>query len=244
MPFPPRSVVLQALARPEGRVGISLARTAGLRARFRSQLRLADFALRRCAAKSNRLLARNQAAGKRSTLISSAPLNACAKSQAACSRYHVVAPPPNALSSRMAISGEIPAWPFTNLDSRLRLTPSTRAPSAMLSPSGAKQSWRTDKPGCGGFFIVTFTSSPILNGNRPDQRQSHRRLGSETRRASLPKHERPNKRRGHPSTGASGSRASPCRLVRLLRGGEQARVPPWPARLAKCGSGRHHRTGA
>ena len=45
------------LAHPEGRVGSSLARTAGLRARVRSQLRLAAFALRRYAAKSDSLLA-------------------------------------------------------------------------------------------------------------------------------------------------------------------------------------------
>src|SRR3546814_2468719 len=79
-----------------------------------------------------------------------------------CSSDLVSAPPPNALSSRMAISGEIPAWPFTRSESCLRLTPSCLAASVTLSPKGSRQSCLTDRPGCGGFFMGIALSAPLL----------------------------------------------------------------------------------
>src|SRR3546814_12105779 len=62
----------------------------------------------------------------------------------------------------MAISGEIPAWPFTRSESCLRLTPSCLAASVTLSPKGSRQSCLTDRPGCGGFFMGIALSAPLL----------------------------------------------------------------------------------
>src|ERR1700730_13380060 len=53
----------------------------------------------------------------------------------------------------MAISGEIPLLPLTRLLSAWRVTPSTLAPSVTESSSASRQSWRTCRPGWGGFFI-------------------------------------------------------------------------------------------
>src|ERR1700730_10276891 len=68
-------------------------------------------------------------------------------------RCHVSAPPPNALSSRIAISGEMPRRSLTNSDKALRETPSAFAPSVTLNPRGSRHSCWTIRPGCGGFFI-------------------------------------------------------------------------------------------
>src|SRR5438874_1518426 len=62
----------------------------------------------------------------------------------------------------MAISGEIPALPFTKLLSAWRVTPSTFAPSVTVMPSGSRQSCRTVKPGCGGLCIGMVTSPSVL----------------------------------------------------------------------------------
>src|SRR5665213_380637 len=51
------------------------------------------------------------------------------------------------------LSGEIPLLPLTMLFTAWRVTPSTLAAPVTDSPSGSKQSSRTDSPGCGGFFI-------------------------------------------------------------------------------------------
>src|SRR5256885_17168194 len=48
---------------------------------------------------------------RRLTLILSASFPNWARSYATCNRSHVSAPPPKALSSRIAISGDILAWP-------------------------------------------------------------------------------------------------------------------------------------
>jgi hypothetical protein len=47
----------------------------------------------------------------------------------------------------------MPELQFTISESCLRLTPSFFAASVTLRLSGSRQSWRTDSPGCGGFFI-------------------------------------------------------------------------------------------
>ena len=54
---------------------------------------------------------------------------------------------PNAFDSRIAISGKTPALPLIRRDSAARLTPSTLAVSVTDSPSGSRQSTRTDRPG-------------------------------------------------------------------------------------------------
>ena len=52
-------------------------------------------------------------------------------------RCHVSAPPPKALSSLIAISGEIPAWQFTRPERCLRLTFRIFAASVTDKPKGA-----------------------------------------------------------------------------------------------------------
>ena len=56
---------------------------------------------------------------RRSTLMSRAFFIAWAKSEAACNCIHTHAPPPKALSRRIAISGEIPARPLIMSDNCL-----------------------------------------------------------------------------------------------------------------------------
>src|SRR3989338_1528051 len=90
----------------------------------------------------------------RRTLILSRPFSAWARSYTACRRSHVSAPPPKALSSLIAISGEIAALQFTRLLRAWRVTPRARAAPVMVRPKDSMQSWRTERPGCGGFFIV------------------------------------------------------------------------------------------
>src|SRR5208282_3332173 len=68
---------------------------------------------------------------------------------------------PNALANRTAISGEIPLLPFRRLLSAWRVTPSTFAPAVTVRPSGSRQSCRTVRPGCGGFFIA-MSQSPLV----------------------------------------------------------------------------------
>jgi len=63
----------------------------------------------------------------------------------------------------MAISAEIPACPFSTSDNCFRLTPSPLAAAVTLSPSGARQSWRIDKPGCGGRFIAMVSLLMLVN---------------------------------------------------------------------------------
>src|SRR6266849_6019181 len=65
---------------------------------------------------------------------------------------------PNALASRTAISGEIPRLPLSRLLRACRVTPNTLAPSVTVNPSGSRQSCRTVRPGCGGFFIAMSPS--------------------------------------------------------------------------------------
>ena len=56
------------------------------------------------------------------------------------------------------MTGEIPDRPLTMSDNCLRLTPSLFAASVTVSPSGSRQSYRTDSPGWGGFVMAMFTS--------------------------------------------------------------------------------------
>ena len=58
-----------------------------------------------------------------------------ASCQADWSRYHVSAPPPNALSKRIAISWDIPEQQLMISENCLRLTPSLLATSVKMSPS-------------------------------------------------------------------------------------------------------------
>ena len=57
-----------------------------------------------------------------------------ASCQADWSRYHVSAPPPNALSKRIAISWDIPEQQLMISENCLRLTPSLLATSVKMSP--------------------------------------------------------------------------------------------------------------
>src|ERR1017187_10427593 len=68
-------------------------------------------------------------------------------------RNHVSGVLPNALVSRIAISGLIPDLPLTTLLSACRVTPKTFAPAVTDRPKGSRQSCRTMRPGCTGFFI-------------------------------------------------------------------------------------------
>jgi hypothetical protein len=57
--------------------------------------------------------------------------------------------PPNAFDSRTAISGEIPAFPFTRLFSAWRVTPRAPAASVIVSPSGSTRAngiWEDPDP--------------------------------------------------------------------------------------------------
>lgn len=60
---------------------------------------------------------------------------------------------PAGLSRRIAISGEIPAWPLMTRDSVCRATPNTFAPLVTVRPKGSRQASLIEKPGWGGFFI-------------------------------------------------------------------------------------------
>ena len=71
---------------------------------------------------------------------------------------HVSALPPKALSSLIAISGEIPAFRDKVIQSLARYPESFRRFS-YGDPRGSMQSARTDSPGCGGFFMGILFSS-------------------------------------------------------------------------------------
>jgi hypothetical protein len=57
---------------------------------------------------------------------------------------------PNACSSRIAISGEIPAWPLSSAGNPLGVTPRPFAASVTDRPSGSRHSSLMTSPGCGG----------------------------------------------------------------------------------------------
>ncbi|MDE0435153.1 MAG: hypothetical protein OXH92_14215 [Bryobacterales bacterium] len=69
--------------------------------------------------------------------------------QADWSRYHVSAPPPNALSKRIAISWDIPEQQLMISENCFRLTPSLLTASVKMSPRGSGQSRRPDRLGWG-----------------------------------------------------------------------------------------------
>src|SRR5690348_15179874 len=77
-------------------------------------------------------------------------------------RNQVSAVLPKAFDSRIAISGLMPDLPFTTLLSACRVTPSTLAPAVTESPKGSRQSWRTTRPGCTGFFMGMEFSSSLM----------------------------------------------------------------------------------
>src|SRR5436309_4060367 len=60
---------------------------------------------------------------------------------------------PNALVSRIAISGLMPDLPVMTLLSACRVTPRIFAPSEIDNPKGSRQALRMLRPGCGGFFM-------------------------------------------------------------------------------------------
>src|SRR5574337_1506710 len=88
-----------------------------------------------------------------STLIVPACFSVCVRSYSICMPSHTSGLLPKALDSRMAISGEMPAFSFTRLFRVCRLTPRRAAASVTVMPSGSMHSWRTILPGCGGFLI-------------------------------------------------------------------------------------------
>src|SRR5271154_2988476 len=77
-------------------------------------------------------------------------------------RIHMSGVAPKALERRMAMSPETPAWPLMRRERVVRLTPSAFAPSVTDRPNGSRQLSRTDRPGCGGFFIGIGVSPSIL----------------------------------------------------------------------------------
>ena len=100
----------------------------------------------------------------RRTLIFLSFLRAAARSKASCIRSQVSGVLPNAFASLIAMFGLIPDLPFTTLFSACRVTPRTFAPSVTDSPKGSRQSCRTMRPGCTGFFIgmVCFLFSSVV----------------------------------------------------------------------------------
>src|SRR3990172_2494360 len=70
---------------------------------------------------------------------------------------------PKALESRIAICGEIAAFRFTRLLRACRVTPRNFAASVTVSPNGSMHSWRTIRPGCGGFFIFIACLLVVIN---------------------------------------------------------------------------------
>jgi hypothetical protein len=94
----------------------------------------------------------------RRTLILLSFLRAAAKSKASCIRSHVSGVLPKAFPSLIAMFGLIPDLPLTTLFSACRVTPRTLAPSVTDSPNGSRQSCRTIRPGCTGFFIGMMCS--------------------------------------------------------------------------------------
>ena len=70
-----------------------------------------------------------------------------------------IRPSANALSRRIAISGEMPERAFTSSESCLRLTPGFLAASVTLNPDGSRQSWaRTGQDEAGSSSLFT---SPV-----------------------------------------------------------------------------------
>ena len=93
----------------------------------------------------------------------------------ACSRYQVSAPPPKALSSRIAICGEIPAWPFTRSESCLRLDAQTSrrlrdgeaegfegSHAARRAQDGEGSSWSCSSSLNDGRLIVHIGRMPVF----------------------------------------------------------------------------------
>jgi hypothetical protein len=69
-----------------------------------------------------------------------------------------------AFSSRIAISGETPLWPFRSSDNDPRETPSPFAAAVTVKPRGLRHSSRRISPGCGGSNICMTNSliSPMI----------------------------------------------------------------------------------
>lgn len=78
---------------------------------------------------------------------------AWARSKAVWRRSHWSAVDQPAFSSRIAISGEMAARPFSTRDRVWRATPRMFAVSEIERPSGSRQASLIEWPGCGGFFI-------------------------------------------------------------------------------------------
>ncbi len=82
--------------------------------------------------------------------------------------------PPNTCSSRTAISGEMPRFPFTSSESVERVTCNAAA-SVIVKPRGLIQSCSTTLPGCEGFFIRRVNSPPSGSPGNPRHAPHHRR---------------------------------------------------------------------
>src|SRR5580700_7188238 len=79
-------------------------------------------------------------------------------------RSHVSGVLPNALESRIAISGLMPDLPLITLLSACRVTPRTFAPAVTESPRGSRQALRMLRPGCGKFFMgIGFSPLVIVD---------------------------------------------------------------------------------
>src|ERR1035437_6274089 len=77
---------------------------------------------------------------------------------------HVSSVLPNALVSRIAISGLMLDLPLTTLVRVCRVTPRISAPAVTDRPSGSRHALRTMCPGCAGFFIgMSFSPSVVID---------------------------------------------------------------------------------
>lgn len=84
--------------------------------------------------------------------------SACHKSYCVCWFIQLSELVPNAIDSRTAISGLMPARPLSRAESVLRLMPSAAAASVTESSSGSRQSLRMISPGWGGYASSWATS--------------------------------------------------------------------------------------
>jgi hypothetical protein len=71
---------------------------------------------------------------------------------------------PNTFSSRIAISGETPVWPFSRSDSALRVTPRASAAAVTVRPSGFEAFLPNDFARMGGVVHIHLLS--LLSGGQ------------------------------------------------------------------------------
>ena len=133
---------------------------------------------------SRRFISMNQQPhATRFTLMLRASFSTCARSYSICMPSHTSGLDPNALERRTAISAEIPPLPFTKLCSAWRVTPRRFAVSVTVNPNGSIHSWRTMRPGWGGFFLHDSIS---FSDNQANPRRALRRVPSARIPLALP----------------------------------------------------------